>query len=139
MEEVEKRVAECLAMVGLAGIESLKPDELSGGMKKRVALARAICTSPEIVLFDEPTTGLDPIMGDVISNLIRRLHGKLNITSVAVTHDMKCAYKIADRICMIHNGRLMEIGTPAEVMRSENDVIKQFVTGEAAGPIVETA
>jgi len=97
LEEINRRVAECLNMVGLRGIEGSKPAELSGGMKKRVGLARAISMSPKIILFDEPTTGVDPIMGDIINELIRHLHNTLKTTSVTVTHDMKSAYKIADR------------------------------------------
>ncbi len=135
--EIKERVAECLSMVGLKGVERFKPAALSGGMKKRVGLARAICMSPEIILFDEPTTGVDPIMGDIINNLIRGLHEKLRITSITVTHDMKSAYKIADRICMIYNRRLVEIGTPEEVQHSRSDFVRQFVTGNANGPLTE--
>ncbi|MDD5634211.1 MAG: ABC transporter ATP-binding protein [Candidatus Omnitrophica bacterium] len=133
--EIRKRVAECLAMVGLSGIENAKPAELSGGMKKRVALARAICMSPEIILFDEPTTGIDPIMGDVINDLIRRLHDTLKTTSITVTHDMKSAYKIADKIAMLYNKKIIAVGTPDEIKNSDNPVIRQFVTGSAVGPI----
>jgi len=129
-DEIQDRVTECLDMVGLKGVESFKPAELSGGMKKRVGLARAICMSPEILLFDEPTTGLDPIMGDVINKLIRSLHRRLKVTSITVTHDMKSAYKIADRICMIHKKKLMEIGTPKEVKNASSEIIRQFVSGE---------
>jgi len=125
-------------MVGLKGIGSYKPAELSGGMKKRVGLARAICTSPEIMLFDEPTTGIDPIMGDIINNLIRYLHDKLKVTSVTVTHDMKSAYKIADRICMFNDKKLIEIGTPEEARHSSDSAVRQFVDGHARGPLTGT-
>lgn len=133
--EVRERVVQCLKMVGLKGIEKLKPAELSGGMKKRVGLARAICMSPEIILFDEPTTGVDPIMGDIINDMIRDLHDKLKVTSITVTHDMKSAYKIADRICMIYNKQLVEVGTPEEAQDSTNEYVRQFVTGAAKGPL----
>ncbi len=136
LKEIEKRVRECLAMVGLAGIEDLKPAELSGGMKKRVGLARAISMSPEIILFDEPTTGVDPIMGDTINKLIRSLHDKLKTTSVTVTHDMKSAYEIADRIAMLYDRHIIEVGTPEEIKNSKNAIVRQFITGSAEGPIM---
>jgi len=136
-EEIKKRVSECLRLVGLHGIERLKPAELSGGMKKRVGLARAICMSPQIILFDEPTTGIDPIMGDIINNLIKYLHHRLKVTSITVTHDMKSAYKIADRICMFYDRKLVEVGTPEEAQKSKNEVVRQFITGRARGPLTE--
>jgi len=134
-EEIRKRVAECLYMVGLVGIEDLKPAELSGGMKKRVGLARAISMSPKIILFDEPTTGVDPIMGDIINDLIRYLHDTLKTTSITVTHDMKSAYKIADRIAMLYEGKIIATGTPEEIKNTDNPVVRQFINGEAKGPI----
>ncbi|MBU0571058.1 MAG: ABC transporter ATP-binding protein [Candidatus Omnitrophica bacterium] len=137
MEEIAERVAECLKMVGLHGIEELKPAELSGGMKKRVGLARAVCISPDIILFDEPTTGIDPIMGDIINNLIRYLHHKLNVTSITVTHDMKSAYKIADRICMFYDKKLVDVGTPEEARHSKSEIVRQFIDGAARGPLTE--
>lgn len=137
MEEIKKRVAECLEMVGLFGIEALKPAELSGGMQKRVGLARAISMSPKIILFDEPTTGVDPIMGDIINELIRYLHDKLKVTSITVTHDMKSAYKIADRIAMLYDKNIIETGTPDEIKNSENSIVRQFITGSAEGPITK--
>ena len=103
-EEIIKRVKESLTLVGLKDIEYKKPAELSGGMRKRVGLARAILVRPEIMLYDEPTTGVDPIMGDSINDLIVKLRTKLNVTSIAVTHDMTSAYKIADRVAFIENG-----------------------------------
>jgi len=136
-DEVAKRVKECLALVGLKDIEDKKPAELSGGMKKRVGLARAILLRPQIILYDEPTTGVDPIMGDSINDLIVRLHTKLNITSIAVTHDMISAYKIADRIKMLYNGKIIADGTPDEIKNTKDPVVKQFITGAGRGPITE--
>lgn len=136
---VRKRVKECLGLVGLSDIENVKPAELSGGMKKRVGLARAICMQPEIILYDEPTTGVDPIMGDIINDLIKDLHDKLKVTSIAVTHDMKSAYKIADKIAMLYDGKIIIHGTPDEIENSQNPIVKQFITGAATGPITEVS
>lgn len=133
--EIDERVKECLALVGLTGVESLYPAELSGGMKKRVGLARAIAMKPKILLYDEPTTGLDPIMADAINNLIIRLREKLEVTSITITHDMVSAYKIADRIAMLYKGKIIEIGTPAEIKKTKNPFVKQFISGSAEGPI----
>ena len=126
---------EKLRMVGLVGVENLMPSELSGGMKKRVGLARAIAHEPEILLYDEPTTGLDPIMADAINDLIIEMKQKLSVTSVAITHDMHSAYKIADRIAMLYQGRIIEIGTPDEIKNTGNAIVRQFITGSAVGPI----
>jgi phospholipid/cholesterol/gamma-HCH transport system ATP-binding protein len=134
-EEVRRRAREKLALVGLTDVEDVRPSDLSGGMKKRVGLARAIAMDPEIVLYDEPTTGLDPIMADVINQLIRTLQETLKITSVAVTHDMKSAYHIGDRLAMLHEGRIVFEGTPEEIMRTRDDAIRQFIEGRAEGPI----
>lgn len=136
-EDVDKSVKECLALVGLKDIEQKKPAELSGGMRKRVGLARAILVRPQIMLYDEPTTGVDPIMGDAINDLIVKLHTKLNVTSIAVTHDMTSAYKIASRIAMLYNGKIVADGTPDQIKNSNNPVVKQFITGAATGPITE--
>lgn len=136
-EAMEKRVKECLSLVGLKGIENKKPAELSGGMRKRVGLARAIARWPQIMLYDEPTTGVDPIMGDAINELIVNLHNKLEVTSIAVTHDMTSAYKIADRIAMLYNGRIIVVGTPEEIKSTKDPVVKQFITGASKGPITE--
>lgn len=135
--DMEKRVKECLSLVGLKGIENKKPAELSGGMRKRVGLARAIARWPQIMLYDEPTTGVDPIMGDAINELIVDLHNKLEVTSIAVTHDMTSAYKIADRIAMLYNGRIIVVGTPEEIKSTKDPVVKQFITGASKGPITE--
>jgi len=136
-ETIRKRVKECLSLVGLKGIEDKKPAELSGGMRKRVGLARAIARWPQILLYDEPTTGVDPIMGDAINDLIIDLHNKLKVTSIAVTHDMTSAYKIADRIAMLYEGKIIAIGTPEEINNTKDPVVKQFITGAAAGPITQ--
>jgi phospholipid/cholesterol/gamma-HCH transport system ATP-binding protein len=133
--EISKRVEECLALVGLPGAEELYPAELSGGMKKRVGLARAIAMKPKILLYDEPTTGLDPIMADAINNLIKRLKQKLNVTSISITHDLVSAYKISDRIAMLYDGKIIEVGTPSEIKKTKNPYVKQFITGNAEGPI----
>jgi phospholipid/cholesterol/gamma-HCH transport system ATP-binding protein len=133
--KVEEIVARKLKMVGLQGVESMKPAELSGGMKKRVGLARAIAMDPQYVLYDEPTTGLDPIMADKINELIRQLQKDLSITSVAVTHDMHSAYKIADRIAMLYEGRIIFLGTPQEIQASASPIVQQFIRGESSGPI----
>jgi len=134
---VAGRVSESLGLVDLVGVENLPPAELSGGMKKRVGLARAICARPDIILYDEPTTGVDPIMADAINTLIRQLHDKLEVTSIAVTHDMVNAYKIADRISMLYDGRIIESGTPEEIKKSRNPVVQQFIAGKAHGPITD--
>jgi len=133
--EVDERVRECLEMVGLADIGDRMPADLSGGMKKRVALARAIATGPKILLYDEPTTGVDPIMGDAINDLIISLRNRLSVTSIVVTHDIKSAYKVADRIAMLHGGKIIFTGTADEVEASTNPVVRQFITGSAEGPI----
>jgi phospholipid/cholesterol/gamma-HCH transport system ATP-binding protein len=137
--EIRKKVANSLELVGLKGIENLMPAELSGGMKKRVGLARAICNNPKIILYDEPTTGLDPIMADAINDLIIDLSNKLNITSIVVTHDMVSAYKIADRIAMLYKGKIITIGAPDEIKNTKDPIVKQFITGAARGPITEDA
>ena len=135
--EIEKRVKESLALVGLYNVEDYMPADLSGGMKKRVALARAICTRPKIILYDEPTTGVDPITADAINLLIDELHDKLKVTSIVVTHDMRSAYKVADRIAMLYEGKIIAEGTPDEIRYSHNPFVHQFITGAAHGPITE--
>jgi len=111
------------------------PAELSGGMKKRVSLARAIALEPEILLYDEPTTGIDPVVADAINELIIRMREKLNVTSIAITHDMKSAYKIGDRIAMLYQGKIIEVGTPDEIKNSPNPIVQQFIQGKSEGPI----
>ncbi len=134
-DEIEHRIKEKLRMVGLSGIEELMPAELSGGMKKRVGLARAICTEPKIILYDEPTTGLDPIMADAINDLIIRMRQRLQITSIVVTHDMTSAYKVGTRIAMLYNGKIVGVGTPEEIRTSKDPLVHQFILGSAHGPI----
>jgi len=127
--EAARRVAEALEMVELPGVENKKPSELSGGMRKRVGLARAIVYRPEIVLYDEPTTGLDPIVADTIDQLIIRVCERLKVTSIAVTHDMRSAGRIGKRIVMLHEGRIHASGTPVEIFNSADPVVSQFVKG----------
>jgi phospholipid/cholesterol/gamma-HCH transport system ATP-binding protein len=135
-EEIAELCEKKLRMVGLPGMSNKRPAELSGGMKKRVGFARAIAMEPECVLYDEPTTGLDPIMSDVINNLIIKLNDELDITSIVVTHDLASAYKVGDRIAMLHKGKIIFTGTPEEVQESENEIVRQFIEGSAEGPIV---
>lgn len=136
-ETIAKIVTKNLHMVGLHNIESLYPASLSGGMKKRVALARAISTNPDIILYDEPTTGVDPIMAAIINNLIIRMQKELSVTSIVVTHDMTSAYTVADRIAMLYQGRIIEIGTPEEIKQTQNKIVSQFILGNAEGPITD--
>ncbi|MFZ2054107.1 MAG: ABC transporter ATP-binding protein [Candidatus Aminicenantales bacterium] len=133
--EIRTAVAESLAMVGLRKVENLMPYELSGGMKKRVGLARAIAYRPEIMLYDEPSTGIDPIRADAINDLINKLKREIKVTSVVITHDMVSSYKVADKIAMLYRGRIIEVGTPEEIQKSANPVIQQFIHGHADGPI----
>ena len=133
-----ERIESSLAMVNLHGIGNLMPSELSGGMRKRVALARAICINPQIILYDEPTTGVDPITADSINELIRSMHDKLKITSIVVTHDMKSAYKVADKIAMLYQGRIIAEGSSEEIQKTRNPIVHQFINGLAFGPITET-
>ncbi|HUK61789.1 MAG TPA: ABC transporter ATP-binding protein [Dongiaceae bacterium] len=132
---VRARVKERLEWVGLEGVEQSKPASLSGGMRKRVGLARAIVMDPAIILYDEPTTGLDPIMADVIDQLIRSLQRRMGVTTVAVTHDLASAFKIADRIAMLHEGRVVFTGTVAETRETTDPLMRQFIEGSSTGPI----
>ncbi|MDD5173839.1 MAG: ABC transporter ATP-binding protein [Candidatus Omnitrophota bacterium] len=124
-----------LEMVGLRGFEDLMPSQLSGGMRKRVGLARAIVMDPEIIFYDEPTAGLDPIVAGVIDKLILDLSKKLSITSVVVTHDMKSVFSIADRVAMLYEGRVLEVGESDTVKNSKNPMVRQFIAGSPDGPI----
>lgn len=135
--ELERKIQEALSLVDLSGVSRLMPSELSGGMRKRVALARAICMHPEIILYDEPTTGVDPITADIINELIISLQAKLKVTSIVVTHDMKSAYKLGDRIAMLYKGRIIADGTPKEIQNSQDPFVHQFINGLAKGPITE--
>ena len=129
-EQIEQLVKTKLAMVGLDGFQDYYPANLSGGQKKRVALARAIALNPEVILYDEPTTGLDPIRADVINELILKLQHELNVTTVIVTHDMKSAYKVADRIIMLHNGKIIVDGSPEYIRNHPFPVVQQFIKGQ---------
>lgn len=135
--EIRARVCECLEDVHLPGVEKKRPSELSGGMRRRVGFARAISLKPDILLFDEPTTGLDPVISDVVADLIVEMDQKLGTTTVTITHDMKVAFKIADRVAMLCNGKIIEQGTPEEFQESENPIVRQFVEGRAEGPLTE--
>lgn len=126
-EQIDRLVAEKLDLVGLGGIEDVMPVDLSGGMKKRVSLARAISMNPEVILYDEPTTGLDPVSAKEINRLIAGLNERLEVTSLVVTHDMDSAFSIATRMAMIYDGRIAAIGTPDEFRRSTEPVVKQFL------------
>ena len=135
--EQEERIMNALEVVGLPGIEDFMPSDLSGGMMKRVALARAIVTEPEIVLFDEPTTGLDPIMTANINELILEVKAKLNTTFVVVTHDIKSATTVADRIGMVYKGKMIFTGTSSELEQTKDPYVRQFIEGKSVGPITD--
>jgi len=134
-KEALEKAKELLEWVGLKDIEYKYPGQLSGGMKKRVAIARSLAMDPDIIIFDEPTTGLDPVMTDVIDELINRLKIEKKITSLVVTHDMKSAYKISDYIYMMEKGQIVGEGTSDEIKNSTNPIIRQFIEGRAEGPI----
>jgi phospholipid/cholesterol/gamma-HCH transport system ATP-binding protein len=133
--EIDRRVLEELQHVSLEGVLEKKPAELSGGMKRRVGLARTTIMRPKVILYDEPTTGLDPITADSINELIVRMQRDLCVTSIVVTHDMASAYKVGDRIALLHRGRIVFIGTPDEVRKTENPQVRQFIEGRASGPL----
>lgn len=134
-----RRVAnEKLKMVGLRGAEDLLPSQLSGGMRKRVGLARAIAHEPAILLCDEPTSGLDPVMSDVISELILQMRDRLGVTTLSITHDMTSAYKIADRIAMLYGGRILTCDSPDGLRSNPDPIVQQFIQGRAVGPIQGT-
>ncbi|HYZ72198.1 MAG TPA: ATP-binding cassette domain-containing protein [Chthoniobacterales bacterium] len=135
--EIDKLIEEKLAMVGMSGTESKMPSELSGGMRKRVSLARALMMDPELVLFDEPSAGLDPVMSSVIDELIINLTEKTNTTSVIVTHEMDSAFRIATRMAMLYQGVIVQDGSPEEFKSSQDPVVRQFVTGGVEGPMTE--
>ena len=136
-DEIRTRVEECLDQVHLTGVDGKRPSELSGGMRRRVGFARAISLKPAILLFDEPTTGLDPVISDVVAELIVEMDRTLNTTTVTITHDMKVAFKIADRVAMLFNGAIIEDGTPQEFQRSQNPMVQQFIEGRAQGPLTD--
>ncbi len=134
-DEISERVTGKLKEVGLKGVELMMPADLSGGMKKRVALARAIITDPEIVLFDEPTTGLDPIMSDSVAKMILDTQRERKTTYFVITHDISLTFKIADTVAMLHEGRIIEEGSPEELKDNPNPILRQFLEGRAEGPI----
>ncbi|NTV29285.1 MAG: ATP-binding cassette domain-containing protein, partial [Candidatus Omnitrophica bacterium] len=135
--ERRERVAYALSLVGLKGIENMMPAQLSGGMRKRVSLARVLCMEPRILLYDEPTSEVDPITADAISRLIITMRDRLRVTSIVVTHDMSAAYRVADSIAMFYHGQVIAEGTPDEIRSSCHPVVRQFIHGDAAGPITE--
>ena len=128
--EIAGRVTTALERVGLAGIGDKYPEEVSGGMRKRVAIARALVTEPEIVFFDEPTTGLDPVLVNTIHRLIQDLHRRSKFTAVMVSHEIPEIFELADRVGMLHDGRIVEIGPPAAIQDSQNPIVRQFIRGE---------
>ena len=134
--EIDRIVMEKLHWLGLVPAKDLLPGDISGGMKKRVGLARALTSNPEILLYDEPTSGLDPVMSQVINELVRRLQKELGVTQVIVTHDMESAYYIADRITFLYQGRVLMVGSPAEIRASDNEIVQQFINGRTQGPMV---
>lgn len=133
--EIHEKAMQALEDVGLKGVGKKYPAEISGGMKKRVALARALITEPTIVLFDEPTTGLDPIILNSIHRLIKTTHEKYGFTGIIISHEIPEIFDVADRVAMLHDGIIVETGTPEEIKNSSNPVIKQFITGGPEGPI----
>ena len=134
---VHDKVRDALGLVGLKDVEDLMPSQLSGGMKKRVSLARVLCMEPHIILYDEPTSEVDPITAAAINNLIIELRDKLKVTSIMVTHDMNCAYQVADSIAMFYKGQVIADGRPDDIRNSKHPVIQQFIHGDAHGPITE--
>lgn len=130
-DDIHARVAKALALVGLPGIEAMKPSDLSGGMKKRVGLARTLALEPEVILYDEPTTGLDPVNTGRINNLIRGIKARLGLTSIVVTHEMSTAFSVSDRLMMVGRGQVLMVGTPEEFRHTEDTYVRNFVEGRA--------
>jgi phospholipid/cholesterol/gamma-HCH transport system ATP-binding protein len=137
-KELSRLVSEKLAMVGLDGTQSLYPSELSGGMKKRVGLARALALNPKLLLYDEPTSGLDPITAGVIDDLIAEMRDRLGVTSVVVSHDVDGVFRVSDVVAMLYEGRVIFTGTPDEARSTDNPYVRQFIEGQAKGPISVT-
>ncbi len=135
--EVEKRVLEKLRLVEMEGAVNKYPAQISGGMKKRGGLARAVILDPEVILYDEPTSGLDPVMAATINELVVHTRDALGVTQVVVTHDMESAYRIADRIAMLFDGKIIALGTPEEIKKHPDPIVQQFITGSSKGPITD--
>jgi phospholipid/cholesterol/gamma-HCH transport system ATP-binding protein len=129
--EVNQRISESLAEVGMENSDKLMPSSLSGGMKKRVGIARAIAIKPKYLLYDEPTTGLDPVMTDSINRLISKIHKHENVTSIMVTHELRTVFEVAERVIMIHNGKIKFDGTPEQIKLSEDKIVQQFISGDS--------
>jgi phospholipid/cholesterol/gamma-HCH transport system ATP-binding protein len=136
-EEIDKIVDEKLELVGMRDVRDKMPSELSGGMRKRVSIARALVMDPELILFDEPSAGLDPVISSVIDELIIRLTEQSKVTSIIVTHEMDSAFRIATRMAMLYQGKIIEEGSPEEFKQSKNPVVAQFLSGSTEGPILE--
>ena len=136
-QEIQKRVSESLALVDLPGVESKMPAELSGGMRKRVGIARAIARRPKYILYDEPTTGLDPVTSAVIDELMVRMREKLGVTSIVITHDMKSAYRVGSRIAMLYEGKVKQVGTVDEIQHTRDPIVRQFIEGRPDVELVE--
>ncbi len=134
-DEIKQMVAEKLALVGMPGTEELFPSQLSGGMAKRVGLARAIALSPEILLYDEPTSGLDPVIASVVDELIMQMRDTLGVTSIVVSHNITSIFRISDKIAMLHDGLVLAMGTPEEIQNCDNPIVRQFIEGKSSGPI----
>lgn len=135
-DEIAKKVKEKLELVGLRNINHKMPSELSGGMRKRVGLARAIALEPKILLYDEPTTGLDPLMTDSVNQLILETQRNLHVTSVVISHDIESTFSLADKVAMLHEGKIIEQGNPQQFRKSENPFVKQFLTGRSEGRVL---
>ncbi|MEI6437944.1 MAG: ATP-binding cassette domain-containing protein [Candidatus Omnitrophota bacterium] len=133
----KERMMHALSLVGLTGIEELMPSSLSGGMRKRVSLARILCMEPKIILYDEPTSEVDPITADAINNIIIDMRDKLKVTSIVVTHDMSAAFKVGDSVAMFYHGQVIADGSPDVIRNSRHPVVRQFISGDAVGPITE--
>ncbi len=132
---IDKKVLNVIDQVGLSGAENKYPSQLSGGMQKRAALARELVWEPEIMIFDEPTTGLDPIIGHAILNLIEEMHNRMHFTGIIITHELSRVFRIVNKVAMLHEGVIIEMGRPEEIITSKNPLVRQFLSGDTEGPI----